>query len=260
MITADFKNKKRAYGRFNCIFQIILCFLDLLSYSLRLLYTCLVHYCILVFHSHLWYGINLQDSNLLRWKKIMIFVPASLWQSAVAILPMGRGGDHGQSLLLWRPSGPVHSSKMSLPDMISNESEIYTEQVNKTPDSNVQNEINVQSIPARRSEWWWRWWQWWWWRLITQFCKTYSHFTPKKPSDAIVSFMKVCKRTPLSKIPRTFHRRVGRGNGERGVERKRREGGRRDYIKYLELCKIPLKLDPEKMDNREERDSGLFPN
>lgn len=95
MITADFKNKKRAYGRFNCIFQIILCFLDLLSYSLRLLYTCLVHYCILVFHSHLWYGINLQDSNLLRWKKIMIFVPASLWQSAVAILPMGRGGDHG---------------------------------------------------------------------------------------------------------------------------------------------------------------------
>lgn len=95
MITADFKNKKRAYGRFNCIFQIILCFLDLLSYSLRLLYTCLVHYCILVFHSHLRYGINLQDSNLLRWKKIMIFVPASLWQSAVAILPMGRGGDHG---------------------------------------------------------------------------------------------------------------------------------------------------------------------
>lgn len=82
----------------------------------------------------------------------------------------------------------------------------------------------------------------------------------KKPSNAIVSFMKVCKRTPPSKIPLTFHRRVGRGNGERGVERKRREGGRRDYKKYLELCKIPLRLDPEKMDNREERDSGLFPN
>ena len=38
-----------------------------------------------------------------------------------------------------------------------------------------------------------------------------------------------------------------------------REGG--EIIKkYLELCKIPLRLDPEKMDNREERDSGLFPN
>lgn len=169
-------------------------------------------------------------------------------------------GRSRQSLLLWRPSGPVHSSKMSFPDMISNESEIYTDHANKTPDSNVQNEINVQSIPARRSVWLWRWWQWWWWRLITQFYKTYSHFPSKKPSNAIVSFMKVCKRTPPSKMPLTFHRRVGRGNGERGVERKRREGGRRNYKKYLELCKIPLRLDPEKMDNREERDSGLFPN
>lgn len=61
----------------------------------------------------------------------------------------------------------------------------------------------------------------------------------KKPSNAIVSFMKVCKRTPLSKIPLTFHRRMGRGNGERGVERKGgREGGEIiksiwNYVKYL---------------------------
>lgn len=151
----------------------------------------------------------------------------------------GQRGRSRQSLLLWRPSGSLHSSKMSFPDMIWNESEIYTNHANKTPDWNVQNEINVQSIPARRSVWLWRWWQ---WRLITQFYKTYSHFPSKKPSKAIVSFMKVCKRTPLSKIPLTFHRRVGRGNGERGVERKRREGGREggeiiksiwNYVKYL---------------------------
>ena len=37
----------------------------------------------------------------------------------------------------------------------------------------------------------------------------------------IVSFMKVCKRTPQSEIPLTFHRRVGKGNGER-----RGKGGR----------------------------------
>ena len=55
--------------------------------------------------------------------------------------------------------------------------------------------------------------------------------------------MKIFKRTPQSEIPLTVHRRVGRGNGERGVERERGVeevcvcvclwggggGGRRDY-------------------------------
>ena len=33
--------------------------------------------------------------------------------------------------------------------------------------------------------------------------------------------MKIFKRTPQSEIPLTVHRRVGRGNGERGVEKER---------------------------------------
>ena len=177
MITADFKNKKRAYGRFNCIFQIILCFLDLLSYSLRLLYTCLVHYCILVFHSHLRYGINLQDSNLIEVKENYDICAGQFMTKRRRRFANGQRGRSRQSLLLWRPSGPVHSSKMSFPDMIWNESEIYTDHANKTPDWNVQNEINVQSIPARRSVWLWRWWQ---WRLINAILQNLFTLSLKK--------------------------------------------------------------------------------
>ena len=59
----------------------------------------------------------------------------------------------------------------------------------------------------------------------TMLQKVFTLSPPKKPFNTIVSFLKVCKRTPQSEIPLTFHRRVGWGDGERRVKRERRRTG-----------------------------------
>ena len=62
-------------------------------------------------------------------------------------------GEIIQSLLLWKPSGPVHSRKMTSLDTILRDSRIDREDhANAMSDQNAWNKITVQSIAKERAD------------------------------------------------------------------------------------------------------------
>ena len=61
-------------------------------------------------------------------------------------------GEIVQSLLLWKPSGPVHSRRLTLPDMIARDSGINRSDLGKAMEDRVVWSTVVAYVPTSRFE------------------------------------------------------------------------------------------------------------